>query len=81
MFAISKAESFQVIGFNKDGSQQRLCSASSLQKLLADWMVEVVRHESFGVHNILPSFKKITVWNIDSGFTGFDLPYIETVAA
>lgn len=80
MYAIGKYESFQVIGFNKDGSQMRLCSAESLEKLLIEWSKNVLRHVSTGVHNILPSFTKITVWNVDTGFTGLDLPYIETVS-
>jgi hypothetical protein len=80
MDAISKAETFQVIGFNKDGSQFVLSSAASLEKLLAEYMLKVVRLEATKHHaNILASFTKITVWNVTDGFTGFDLPYIETV--
>lgn len=79
MYAISKAEAFQVIAFNKDGTQQRLCSAANLLKLLSFYTKEVARHELAGASNILPTFKKITVWNVDEGFIGLDLPYIQTV--
>lgn len=79
MYAISKAEAFQVIGFNKDNTQQRLFSARSLESLLLGWAKEIARHEVAGKSNILPTFKKITVWNVEQGFTGFDLPYIETI--
>lgn len=79
MYAISKAEAFQVIGFNKDGTQHMLSSAHTLDKLLVEYMKKVVRLESTGVHNFLHTFTKITVWNVDQGFTGFDLPYIPTV--
>lgn len=79
MYAISRAEAFQVIGFNKDGTQMRLCSARTLRHLLTAWGKEVARHEKTGRHNILPTFRKIAVWNVDTGFTGLDLPYIPTV--
>ena len=77
-FAISNSETFQVIGINKDGTQHRLCSARTLPALLKLWTKEIERHEKTGHHNILPSFARIRVWNIDSGF-GADLPYIKTV--
>lgn len=80
MYAISKPETFQVIGFNKDGSQSILSNAGTLEKLLVEYMAKVVHLEATKHHaNILASFTKITVWNVTDGFTGFDLPYIETV--
>ena len=79
MYAITKEQAFQVIGFNKDGSQQILCRANSLMALLSAWAKELPRFVASGADNILPSFSKITVWNVDEGFTGFDLPYIQTV--
>jgi hypothetical protein len=81
MYAISKAESYQVIGFNKNNTQQRLFSARTLESLLMGWAKEIARHEAAGKSNILPTFKKITVWNVEQGFTGLDLPYIVTVEA
>lgn len=79
MHAISKAEAFQVIGFNKDGTQQTLLSARSLSSLILGWAKEVERHAASGPHNILPTFKKITIWNIEQGWTGVDLDWIETI--
>ena len=78
-FAISKAENFQVIGFNKDGTQHRLFSASSLRHLLIGWAKDITRHEKAGASNILPTFTKIVVWNIEEGFTDIELPYIQTI--
>lgn len=80
MYAISKSESFQVIGFNKNGTQMKLDSAATLEKLLVAFSKTTVRLNADGPHNILPTFKKITVWNVDKGFIGLDLPYIPTVA-
>lgn len=79
MFAISRAEAYQVVGFNKDGTQMQLCFARSLPQLLRAWTKRVAWYEAMGPHNILPSFRKITVWNVDQGFTCLDLPYIPTV--
>jgi hypothetical protein len=76
--AISKAEAFQVIGFNKDNTQHRLCSARTLPALLTAWTSEVERHAASGPHNILPTFKRIMVWSVEGGFTGLELPYIPT---
>ena len=77
MYAILKNESFQVVAFNKDGSQMILCRTGTLEKLLFAWMERLAHFEASGPDNILPSFIKITVWNVDEGFTGFDLPYIK----
>ena len=77
VFAIQANEQYQVIGFNKDGTQQRLYSARSLRALLIGWSKEVTKREALGAHNnTLPTFTAIKVWNIDQGFTGLDLPYI-----
>ena len=77
VFAIQANEQYQVIGFNKDGTQQRLYSARSLRDLLIGWSKEVTKREALGAHNnTLPTFTAIKVWNIDQGFTGLDLPYI-----
>lgn len=78
-FAISKAESFQVIGFNKDNTQMVLFSARSAEKLILGWAEQVKRHNAAGPHNILPTFKKIVVWNSNRGW-GTELPYIETIS-
>ena len=78
--AILTCEQWQVIGFNKDGTQQRLYSARSLYHLLNGWSKEVTKRESLGAHNnTLPTFAAIKVWNVEQGFTGLDLPYIQTV--
>lgn len=79
MYAITKEQAFQVIGFNKDGTQQILCRSHSLVALLTAWAKELPRFVASGANNILPSFTKITVWNVAEGFTGFDLPFIQTV--
>ena len=79
-FAIQANEQWQVIGFNKDGTQQRLYSARSLYHLISGWSKEVQRRESMGNHNnTLPSFASIKVWSVEQGFTGLDLPYIQGV--
>ena len=79
-FAIQANEQYQVIGFNKDGTQQRLYSARSLRDLLIGWSKEVAKREALGAHNTtLPTFTAITVWNVEEGFTGLDLPYIATL--
>lgn len=68
MHAIGNCESFQVIGINKDGSQQRLCSASSAKNLDRAWAKEVARHRKTGPHNILPTFRAILAWGVRDGF-------------
>ena len=79
-FAIQANERYQVIGFNKDGTQQRLYSARSLRDLLIGWSKEVTKREASGVHNnTLPTFTAIKVWGVKQGFTGLDLPYIITL--
>ena len=79
-FATQANEQWQVIGFNKDGTQQRLYSARSLRDLLIGWSKEVTKREALGAHNnTLSTFKAIKVWNVDQGFTGLDLPYIITL--
>ena len=76
-FAIQANEQWQVIGFNKNGTQQRLYSARSLRDLLIGWSKEVTKREVLGAHNnTLTTFTIIKVWNIEEGFTGLDLPYI-----
>lgn len=76
-FAIQKNEQYQVIGFNKDGTQQRLYSARSLRDLIIGWSKEVTKRAALGQHNnTLPTFTAIKVWNVEQGFTGLDLPYI-----
>ena len=79
-FAIQANEQYQVIGFNKDGTQQRLYSARSLYHLLSGWCKEVTKREALGAHNnTLLTFTAIKVWNVEQGFTGLDLPYIVTL--
>ena len=79
-FAIQANEQYQVIGFNKDGTQQRLYSARSLRDLLIGWSKEVTKREALGAHNnTLPTFTAIKVWHVEQGFTGLDLPYIVTL--
>ena len=79
-FAIQPNEQYQVIGFNKDGTQQRLYSARSLYHLLSGWCKEVQRRESMGAHNnTLSTFTAIKVWHVEQGFTGLELPYIQGV--
>lgn len=79
-FATQVNEQWQVIGFNKDGTQQRLCSARSLRDLLIGWSKGVAKREALGAHNnTLLTFTAIKVWNVEQGFTGLDLPYIVTL--
>ena len=79
-FAIQANEQYQVIGFNKDGTQQRLYSARSLRDLLIGWSKEVTKREALGAHNnTLRTFTAIKVWHVEQGFTGLDLPYIQGV--
>ena len=76
---IGRCEAWQLIGFNKDGTQLRLFSAYSLPLLLKGWAKEIEKHEKYPQCNILTIFNKIVVWNVDEGFTGLELPYIETI--
>ena len=79
-FAIQANEQWQVIGLNKDSTQQRLYSARSLRDLLIGWSKEVSKREALEAHNnTLPTFTAIKVWNVEEGFTGLDLPYIATL--
>ena len=79
-FAIQANEQWQVIGFNKDSTQQRLYSARSLRALLIGWSKEVAKREALGAHNnTLPTFLAVKVWNVEEGFTGLDLPCITTL--
>lgn len=78
--AILEHEQWQVIGFNKDDTQQRLYSARSLYHLLTGWSKEVQRRESVGAqNNTLSTYIAIKVWNVEQGFTGLELPYIKDV--
>jgi hypothetical protein len=77
MYAIHTTESWQVIAYNKDNTQQRLCSAHSLSALLSEFTKYLQRAESIRVHGeVLRSFKTIKVWNVEQGFTGLELPSI-----
>lgn len=77
MFAIHSFEQWQVIGFNKNGTQHRVCSAHSLAALLGEFMTYLQRAEAAPLHKeVLESFKALKVWNVKQGFTGLDLPSI-----
>ena len=77
---IGRCEHWQVIGFNRDGTQSRICSAYRLDLLLKQYTKDVARMELQGIADcILGSYNKIIVWNIDEGFTGLELPYIKTI--
>jgi hypothetical protein len=78
--AIYKCESFQVVAYNKDGSQSRLYSAGSLGDLLTGYakvIERMMKHPA--TVGVMKSYTKIFVWNVDDGFTGLELPFIETV--
>ena len=77
MYAIPSFEQWQVIGFNKDGTQHKICAAHSSLHLLKEFTKYLQRAEANPVHReVLDSFKAIKVWDIDQGFTGLDLPSI-----
>ena len=77
MYAIHTTSQWQVVGFNKDNSQHRICSAHSLSALLSEFTKYLQRAEAIRVHGeVLRSFKTIKVWNVDQGFTGLELPSI-----
>lgn len=81
MYAIQKCEHWQVVGFNRDGTQQRLYSSHTLRHLLQGYAKLVAQREALGAHNnTLSTYKVIKVWNIEQGFTGLDLPYIPQVS-
>lgn len=78
MYAIHTTESWQVIAFNKDNSQQRVCSAHSLSALLSEFTKYLQHANAVRVHGeVLRSFKTIKVWNVDQGFTSLELPHIQ----
>jgi hypothetical protein len=68
MSTIGKSISWQVIGYNKDGTQLRLCSASSRKALMKGWAEDVKRHQAHANTNILPTFVSILVWNVERGW-------------
>ena len=77
MNAIHTFEQWQVIGFNKDSTQHKICTAHSLAALLGEFTKYLQRAEIAPVHReVLGSFKAIKVWNIDQGFTGLELPKV-----
>jgi len=69
---------YQVIGFNRDGSQLVLVSAPTLYTLLKRYAAKVARLESHPPSNYLPTLKRIRVWNSEDGFTSLEFPYIPT---
>jgi hypothetical protein len=78
MYALHTFEQWQVIGFNRDNTQHKLCTAHSLAALLGEFTKYLKRAEIAPVHReVLNSFKAIKVWNIDQGFTGLELPSVE----
>lgn len=80
MYSIHTNESWQVIAFNKDNSQHRVCSAHSLSALLSEFTKYLQRADSVRVHGeVLRSFKAVKVWNVEQGFTGLELPSITTI--
>lgn len=77
MNVIHTFEQWQVIGFNKDNTQHKICTAHSLAALLGEFTKYLQRAEAVPVHReVLDSFKAIKVWNINQGFTGLELPSI-----
>ena len=78
MYAIASTESWQVVAFNRDNTQQRLCSAHSLAQLLKEYTKHLEKAEKAQIHKeVMKSYKIIKVWNVDQGFTGLELPYIQ----
>ncbi|MGL5468552.1 MAG: hypothetical protein ACRDCT_10260 [Shewanella sp.] len=77
MYAIQTTEQWQVIGFNKDNTQHKICKAHSLAALLGEFTKYWQRAKAIPVHReVLDSFKAIKVWNVNQGFTGLELPSI-----
>lgn len=77
MHAIQTTEQWQVIGFNRDNTQHKICTAHSLAALLGEFTKHLQRAEAIPVHReVLDSFKAIKVWNVNQGFTGLALPSI-----
>lgn len=77
MYAIPTFEQWRVIGFDKQREQRIICRAHSLEQLLEEFTKELDRAEKAPIHReILESYIKIKVWNIDQGFTGLELPSI-----
>lgn len=77
MNVIHTFEQWQVIGFNKDNTQHKICTAHSLLALMNEFTKYLQRAEAVPVHReVLDSFKAIKVWNVNKGFTGLELPSI-----
>lgn len=77
MYAIHSFQQWQVIGFNRDNTQHKICTAHSLAALLREFTKHLQRAEAIPVHReVLDSFKVIKVWNVNQGFTGLELPSI-----
>jgi hypothetical protein len=80
MFSIHSFEQWQVIGFNKDNTQHRICFAHSLSALLLEFSKYLQRADAVPVHGeVLRSFKAVKVWNVAQGFTGLELPNIQSI--
>lgn len=73
MYAIPTFEFWQIIGFNKDSTQQKLCSAHSERELMKQWDKLKAKQESLGVHSTLGTYKVVKMWNVDKGFVGGDI--------
>lgn len=77
MYAIHTFEQWQVIGFNKQGEQHNICRAHSLDQLLKEFTKELEKAEKSPLHReVLNSYAKIKVWNVEHGFTSLELPSI-----
>lgn len=73
MYAIPTFEFWQIIGFNKDDTQQKLCAAHSEKELMKQWDNLKAKQESLGVHSTIETYKVVKVWNAKRGFIGGEI--------
>lgn len=74
--AVYKCESFQVIAYNKDGSQSRLFAAGTLASLITGYSKLLTRMNAHpATVEVMKSYTKIFVWSAKTNGNVLDLPY------
>lgn len=74
--AVYKCEAFQVIAYNKNGTQSRLFAAATLAGLLKGYSKVIERMNAHpATVEVMKSYTKIFVWSSDTNENILDLPY------
>lgn len=67
-YALSRAENWQVIAFNRDNTQQSISSGSTEKSALLQFDKWLARQAKLGAHSIADKFKSYKLWNVSRGF-------------